>query len=159
MQYNSFLKACLYAILLFVFCSCDQTRVFEEWKELDGVAWSVDSTLTYTFDVEDTTSVCHLLLGVRNTNTYPYRNIWLMAEIQGPNNIMFRDTVQLHLANNIGEWYGKRSASIYTYMMPLYSQLRFFNQGEYTVQLQHGMRADPLVGISSVGFRVEKELE
>lgn len=137
--------------------SCDQTRLFEEWKELDGVEWDVDSTLSFTFDVEDTISVCNLLLGVRNTNMYPYRNIWLMTSVHGPNNILFRDTVQLALASNSGEWYGKRSASLYSYMVPLYSQLRFFSTGEYTVELQHGMRKDPLNGISSIGFRIEKE--
>jgi len=152
---NIFVYVTLVLSVLLMF-ACDRTRVYEEWHDMKDMVWIEDSTYSFTFEVEDTLSLYNLNFGIRNTNFYPYQNIWLLTSIDGEQNgFSYQDTIQLVLANKSGKWFGKRSASIYTYVTPLYRQLPISKGGEYTFSIKHGMRKDSLNGVSSIGFRIE----
>ena len=143
-------------LLIFGLSSCDSNRVYEEWQDMEGNAWESDSACLFTFEIEDSLALYNLNVGIRNTNLYPYQNIWLLASVEGgAGYFSYQDTIQLVLANTNGEWFGKRSASLYTYVTPLYRQLSFYSAGKYTFTLKHGMRKDTLKGVSSIGLRVE----
>jgi gliding motility-associated lipoprotein GldH len=135
---------------------CDTSRVYEEWKDMENGYWAEDSTYSFSFDIEDSTSVYNIVFGVRNSNLYPYQNLWVLTSVEGPNNLSLQDTVQFTLAKNDGEWYGKSSARLYTFTTPLYSNIRFINNGNYEITLKHGMRKEELKGINNLGLRVEK---
>ena len=154
---NGLVVYAIFVLFLFSMSSCDNTRVYEEWQDMDGNVWNEDSVCSFTFNLEDSLASYNLNLGIRNTNLYPYQNLWLMTSLRGGNDgFSYQDTIQLKLASKSGEWYGQRSASIYSYVMPLYRQLKFQSVGEYTFTIKHGMRKDALNGVSSVGFRIEQ---
>lgn len=145
-----------FALSVFLMFACDSNRVYEEWKDIKGNEWNEDSICSFTFVIEDSLALYNLNFGIRNTNLYPYQNIWLLTSVEGGrNNFSYQDTIQLVLANKNGEWFGKRSASLYTYVTPLYRQLPFYSAGEYTFTIKHGMRREMLNGVSSIGFRIE----
>lgn len=146
----------VFAILLFTIVSCDSTRVYEEWVDFDNMQWSIDSTVSIDMELTDSLAAYDLVLGVRNTNLYPYENLWLMVSLDGPDSISFQDTLQLQLAKVDGQWLGKRSASLYTTKISLYQDVRFYKAGSYTFSMKHGMREASLDGIASVGFRIEQ---
>ena len=145
-----------FALSVFLMFACDSNRVYEEWKDMKGNEWSEDSTCSFTFEIKDSLALYNLNFGIRNTNLYPYQNIWLLASVEGGrNDFSYQDTIQLVLANKNGEWFGDRSASLYTYVTPLYGHLPFYSTGEYTFTIKHGMRREVLKGVSSIGFRIE----
>lgn len=144
-----------FVIALFFMFSCDSSRVYEDWQDMKDNVWHEDSTYSFTFEIDDSLTMYNLNFGIRNTNLYPFQNLWLLTVVEGGDGFSYQDTIQLTLANKSGEWYGNRSASIYTYVAPLYRRLRFYTTGEYTFSLQHGMREEALKGVSSIGFRIE----
>lgn len=145
----------IFALTLFFAFACDSSRVYEDWQDMEDNVWHEDSTCSFTFEIEDSLKMYNLNFGIRNTNLYPYQNLWILASVEGEGGFSYQDTIQLQLANKSGEWYGSRSASIYTYVVPLYRQLRFYSRGEYTFTINHGMRQEALKGVSSIGFRIE----
>lgn len=136
--------------------SCDQTREYEAWVDLDDMHWHEDSLLQFNMHMGDTLQKYDLKLGVRNTNLYPFQNIWLLVSLDGPSGISFQDTLQLTLAKDDGQWLGERSANLYTMVKPLYSGVQFYKPGDYRIVVQHGMRQEYLEGIANVGFRIEQ---
>ena len=137
--------------------SCDPARVYEEWNDFDTMVWHQDSLCQFCFEIADTSHSYDLRLGIRNNNRYPFQNLWIISAIQGPDSLFFQDTIPFMLANKSGQWIGERSASVYTYMAPMYSSLRFYVPGKYTISLSHGMNEEALKGMISVGVRVEKD--
>lgn len=145
----------IFILLSVISVACDNTRVYEEWLDIKDAQWNEDSSVCFTFNIEDSTALYNLNFGVRNTNLYPYQNLWLLTSIDGPANFSYQDKVQMVLAKDNGEWYGRRSASLYTYTVRMYSGLQFAHPGEYRIELKHGMRQAELKGMSSVGVRLE----
>lgn len=152
---NNLIAVALMLVLVSLF-ACDRTRVYEEWQDMKHNQWHADSVCTFTFEVQDSLLLYDLNFGIRHTNLYPYQNIWLIIDVEGgKNEFVYQDTIQMVLANKNGKWFGKRSASIYTYASSLYRQLPFYSAGGYTFRIQHGMRKETLNGVSSIGFRIE----
>ncbi len=143
-------------LFLYLFTSCDKSRVYEEWHDVKGNLWNKDSSACFSFDIEDSLATYNINFGLRHTNLYPYENIWLLTNLETEDSsISYSDTIQLVLANKEGVWYGERSARIYTYVVPLYRGIRFPLPGKYSFRIKHGMREDELLGVTSVGLRVE----
>ncbi len=153
-SWNIVLKGTFVIPLLLMF-ACDATRVYEEWQDLPAMSWHEDSACVFSFEMEDTTALYNMNFGLRNTNLYPFQNLWLLTSIEGPDGFLFQDTIKVVVANKSGQWYGKRSASIYTYTMPLYRNLSIPKAGAYDVRMKHGMRREKLEGVASIGFRIE----
>ena len=152
---NIFFACAIFISMLLGMSACDNTRVYESWKDIELLGWHEDSLCVFPFSIEKTNLSYNINLGVRNTNIYPYQNMWLILDISGPENFNYQDTVKVNLADNTGKWYGKRSASFYSYVLPLYGGLNFSKSGDYTISVKHGMRTEELPGVVSLGFRVE----
>lgn len=154
----------LVVMLLAIFglqsCS-DPNLVFEENRSIKGSGWAVSDTVVLRFDIQDTLSQHNFLLNVRNTNDYPYRNLYVFVKTVFPNGKFSRDTVGVVLADPSGRWLGSGSGFLFTNqsltnkIMYKYGR-RFPLSGTYRVELEQAMRTDTLPGISSVGLRIEK---
>ena len=96
-----------FAMMLFV--ACDRDVVSEEIAEMKGERWDKDEVVTCECEISDADSYYTLELEVRNTVDYPYRNLYLFVDIETPDTMKYRDTLQLFLADNAGHWYGKGS--------------------------------------------------
>lgn len=142
--------------LLLGLYSCSNSQVSDQWIDIAGFEWPQDSTYHFVFDITDTAAYYNVDLGLRHLNHYPYQNIWLLSGLQGLDSVAFSDTIQCQIADKYGVWYGKRSASIYTYTERMYTGVKFSTPGQYKLTLQHGMRKNNLVGISGVGIKIEK---
>ncbi len=139
--------------------------------------WYADSVLTYRFDIADTLSTYEVLIYVRHTQQYPYQNMWLFvnwAEENGAAAVekdsaalsmdsvcisqptVKQDTIEFYLADDRGQWLGNGKNGL-TEMPVLYEEKhRFLHSGEQVVRIQHGMREEPLRGVSDVGVVVKR---
>lgn len=146
----------IFALSLLGLYSCNNTRTYDQWVDIENFQWSQDSACTFNFEITDTSESYNFNIGFRHLNQYPYQNIWVLSNLQGFKNSSFSDTIQYKIADEYGLWYGKRSASLYTFVERMYSGVRFSSPGQYKLTLQHGMREQKLEGVSGVGIKIEK---
>lgn len=142
--------------ILIVFASCDSSRVYDSYKPITNEHWQIDSIKNFEFYLEDSLAIYNMYINIRNTGKYEFSNLIVFVETDLPGKMQLRDTVNCILANEKGEWLGSGFGSIWSSKIPYKLKFRFPRKGDYTVQIQHGMRKEQLQGISDIGVRIEK---
>lgn len=153
-QYYLILVAFLGVVFL---TSCDSNRYFEQNLKLNNERWHYSDTRTFSFDLTDTLSLFNFYVNVRNTNEYPYANLYIFINSEFPNGEKARDTIELQLAQIDGKWLGSGSGKYKYNQFVLRKGMRFVQTGKYSFGIEHGMRTDTLTGISDIGIRLEYE--
>ncbi len=142
--------------------SCtDERLVFEQNIEIADARWAVSERAVLEVEVTDTVSQHNFLVNVRNTEEYPYRNLYLFLKTTFPNGKSSRDTIGLYLADAHGRWLGKGNGYLNMGRYPGASVMYAYNKrfplsGKYTFEIEQAMRTDTLIGIRNIGLRIEK---
>ncbi len=136
--------------------SCGNREVFSQYKPINEHTWQVDSVVNFIFDVTDTTTKHNVLLGVRNGVTYNYSNIYLFVKTIFPNKKAINDTVEIMLANDQGQWLGKKVNNLIDNQIQYKRGILFPLKGNYTISIQQGMRDTKLQEIFDVGVTIEQ---
>lgn len=152
------MKAAIGAGLLLILMgvSCQRGRMYTDTLPVNPEGWSATDLLQFTIPVEDTTAVFDLYLHLRHDGRYRYSNLFLFITTQAPTGESLRDTIECRLADPAGNWLGKGIGSQYQHTFPFKHQVIFPYSGTYRVEIQHGMRLDPLPWIRDVGLSVKK---
>ena len=145
-----------FGLLLLVFASCDNSRVYEKFKPVPKSGWNKDSLVVFSIPVSDTLHNHNLYIDVRNDITYSYSNLWLFVEVEQPGGKSLKDTFELSLADPTGKWLGNGWGGKKTRQVIYRRDVYFPIPGTYIIKLQQGMRESNLKGISDVGIRVEE---
>ncbi|MCK0144164.1 gliding motility lipoprotein GldH [Arenibacter sp. F26102] len=152
------------AFLLVVFMvSCDRQIVKSEYSPTQNGIWNKDSVVAFSFKELDTLQEYNLFINVRNDGTYPYSNLFLIAELQFPNGDMLRDTLEYEMAKPDGEWLGTGYGSLKENKLWYKENVVFPTLGVYKLEISHAMRKNgqvdgivELEGITDVGYLIEK---
>ncbi len=95
---------------------------------------------------------------MRHKDAYDFNNIWLNVGLQSPGDSMYFQKINFVLGADANGWEGTGMGDIWELRKPLNDLPQQFKRpGTYTYNISQIMRANPLKGILSVGFRVEKE--
>jgi len=148
--------------LLFLVCSCDKQRVFDDYKELGG-KWDKDSIVSFTFDQKDTVSNYNMYVTTRINNNYPYNNLFVIVQMQEPGTKLIKaDTLEYLMANPDGTLMGDGFSDIKESRLWYKEKTKFPKAGKYTVKIQQAVRQAGMVpgvqeldGVTEVGFRIE----
>lgn len=149
-------------ILALLFCSafaltsCDQSRLFEDNKELPDGDWDISERASFDFIVPDTTTLYNFYFNVRNTDDYKFSNLYIFSHIQFPNGKTGIDTIELPLTNPDGSWIGNGQGDIHDCQLIFRKGVRFPVAGTYHLEIEQAMRMEKLPGINSVGIRIEE---
>ncbi len=135
---------------------CDQRRVYDSYQSPGKDGWSVDSLVTFSFGIQNSTRNHDIYVNVRNDKNYEYSNLWLFIRIIPPRGEVLTDTLQMVLADPSGRWLGKGFTGVFHNSMPYRTGVFFPVPGEYKVEIKHGMRPQLLKGLTHVGLRVEE---
>ncbi len=144
------------AFLFSTFISCDKTRVYELNTPINNERWHKDSIYSFIFNVDDTLTTHNILVNIRNTGNYRYRNLLIYVNLYMPDNHTIIDTLNCILADKKGKWYGKGWGSIWSSTIPYKTNIRFPEKGKYSISLNHAMRDETLKAITDIGIRIEK---
>lgn len=150
-------KISLYSVLLIamlVFTQCESPHFYQEQKSV-GEKWNKDSTVTFNFEIKDTTEAFNLSFLVRNTNEYPYSNFYIFTKLIDPKGQEFTDTLQYYLAMPDGEWVGKGKNLKELYLV-YRENVALKDTGKYKLSIWHGMRDENLIGIEDISLIVDK---
>jgi gliding motility-associated lipoprotein GldH len=141
---------------LMVFIQCGERPFYENSTAIVDQEWSSDDKVTYTFAIEDTLAFYDFYMDLRTTTSYEWANLYLFVDMESPNNMIYRDTVELPLADPTGRWYGKNSGSMVENRVLFFKNVNFDLPGEYSISFTQAMRQDPLPHIADVGLRIEE---
>ena len=132
-------------------CSAFSTFGDRGWRYFDTLTLAADSTAD---------SIRHgaLILNLRHSTAYPWRNIWL--ELSYPDGTdssatMARDTFDIVLADRYGRWRGSGMGSSLQLSDTLHT--RFAMRRGQRVSLRHIMRTDTLPAIERAGLIFQAE--
>lgn len=137
--------------------------VKSEYRATDNGSWSKDDILEFNFTEIDTVQKHNVFINVRNDETYPYNNLFLIAELNFPDGNTVIDTLEYEMALPDGTWLGKGHGSLKENKLWYKENIVFPTSGVYTLRVSHAMRKngsvngiENLEGITDVGFEIEK---
>ena len=144
----------LLALGTLVLESCGEKAVFEKNAKIEDHTWSLNDTLSFIFNIIDTSQYYDINVNVRSGGLYEYSNIYLFLKIEAPNGSQLEDKMQIILADNMGKWYGKGLGDIKFLSSPYRSHVKFIMPGIYKLSMVHGMRTNELDHIFDMGIKV-----
>ena len=112
MNINRLLKYLLGISLFLLVCACQHDTVYYTYHPIPNKGWSRGDTLRFSLPDTLTPGTYNLEVGVRHSNKYPYRDLWLelIQYIPGEKSsdswVAKKDTIHLYLANEKGNWKG-----------------------------------------------------
>ncbi|NHF59149.1 gliding motility lipoprotein GldH [Flavobacteriaceae bacterium TP-CH-4] len=156
-------KIVFIGILTVTLSSCDDTLVKSEFTAMGGAVWEKENTVEFTFSEMDSTMRYDMFINIRNDNTFPFNNLFLIAELSSPTGETTRDTLEYQMAQPDGTWLGKGYGSIKENKLWFKENIGFPESGVYTLRIAHAMRKngsvngiEHLEGITDVGFEIVK---
>ena len=148
----------LIGILVCLLAACDNSRVYEDYKEFNSKTWHINDTVRFEFQITDTTKHYNLKFNVRNTLDYPYARLFVNYKLSDENNkTLSSKMISGYLFDQkTGNPFGNSGlGDIYDNQFPLLDQYSFYKAGKYHIRFQQFMRMDTLPGILAAGLRVE----
>lgn len=148
-------------LLCIILWGCTSESVFHQYKSLPG-HWDKDEEIIFSLPHLDSLKSYDIFIHIRNDNTYRYSNLFLISNIQFPNGKVVTDTLEYEMAKPDGTWLGV-GGNIKESKLWLKENIRFFEEGTYTIALQHAMRnidnvegVKHLEGITDIGLSIEE---
>jgi len=144
----------IFALLTF---SCDSSRVYEDYEDLDEVFWHMDSVKKFSFEIEDMEKKYNVLATFRNTSMYPFYNIYFQYSLTDSlDSVVVEQLKEADLFDSkTGQPKGSGLGDMFDHSVPILENYSFPSAGSYSLKLQQKMRLDSLPFILSVGARVE----
>ncbi len=153
-------KIGLFFFILSVFYSCTTNEVYSDYKSFPGY-WPREEVVQFNLSEIDTSTNYNIFLNIRNTNAFKFSNLFLIVKMNFPNGKVITDTLEYQMAKPDGTWLGIGS-SIKENKLWYRENIRFFEEGVYTLQLEQAMRNKTSVegvtileGITDVGISIE----
>jgi len=135
--------------------SCHSRILYEKTIAVPKEGWNQEQFLTYTIPVEDTINQYQISLLIRNDARYEYSNLFLFINTTAPGGEGIRDTVEIRMSDERGNWIGKGIGSKHTLQIPFKTHVQFPQSGSYILEIEQGMRAENLEHITDVGIRIK----
>ncbi len=157
------LRPLLLASCCLALFSCSHGIERTAFKTTDKGTWARDSIFEFTFSEMDTIGRYNVFINIRNDDTFPYNNLFIIGELLAPNGDTTKDTLEYDMARPDGSWLGKGFGSIKENKLWYKENIVFPSSGVYTLRLSHAMRKNgevngvaALQGITDVGYEIVK---
>lgn len=139
---------------------CTGHVVYQEDAQVPNGTWDRAWKPQFAFEVTDTVAARDIFIDIRHTGDYPFSNIYLFTTLEGPDGLVYRDTVECTLADPSGRWYGKGTGFIFSDRFRAHVLYRMDNrfprQGRYVFTFEQAMRTGELPGVLDIGVSVEE---
>lgn len=152
---KSFLVYCLF---LFVITGCTGDTIFDQHIDFPDQTWSQDEPGSFTFMIEEADKPYAIRLYLRNAMNYPMQNLfvqWSLKDSLGV--ILHDDLVNIQLfEEKTGRPLNKGLSNMATQEIMLDSAFIFPHAGRFELVAEQYMRVEKLIGVMSIGLRIEK---
>jgi gliding motility-associated lipoprotein GldH len=152
-------------LIVLAFIACDNKTVVSETRTLSG-NWGQQDVIEFTIPQLDSLKKYNMFLHLRNTNDYPFNNIFIIASINFPHGKVVTDTLEYRMAEPDGMWLGAGIGNIKESKLWFKENISFFESGNYTLSVSQAVRnngdvggVSQLSGITEVGYSIEEIIE
>jgi gliding motility-associated lipoprotein GldH len=153
-----------FLVTLLVFASCDSSSGFREYHALqDG--WSSSEHISFSSD-QIVQAPSDIYIHIRNTNTYPYSNLFLVAELRDSIQVIARDTLEYAMADPQGKWLGAGFLEVKESKLWWKADWNPPHDGPYFIEFSQRVRNNGSVegvsfldGIINVGVSIEPQIQ
>src|SRR6478736_6813564 len=91
-------QVCTGLLICLLFAACTEIELYERTKNIDNASSQKSQLPSFIFQIKDTNILYIVLVVVRHTNSYIYRNIWLNIGLQQEGESMRDKPFELALA-------------------------------------------------------------
>lgn len=126
----------------------------------------MDSEVEFEFYGLDSTVTHNMFINIRNDDSFPFSNLFLITELESPDGNTLKDTLEYRMAEPTGEWLGKGLGGVKESKLWFRENIVFPDSGVYKVNISHAMRKNgdveglhTLKGITDVGLEIEKSTQ
>ncbi len=138
---------CLFAL------SCERTSMLHTYRHTPVNGWEQSDVLTYDIDTIRQAGTYNLDVGVRTTNAFPYKKLWLVVEQHFTNPAISRaDTLACSFVNDEEDRNGK-GTNTYQYTFGL-GKIKLERQQTGKISIRHIMRREMIPGVSDIGINI-----
>ena len=149
-------KGFLLSLLVLALTACSKPSFFERIHKFDNRTWKLEDVAEYTVDFDDTTSVYQFVLTLRTTTDYQYNNLWVFWTTTTPDGEVTREPFQFQMADEAGNWLGKKSGSIVENQLT-FKERAIPKPGKYIFKLEQAVPADLIDEVVDLGLVIEKK--
>ena len=156
-------KLLFFTLAALALSSCNDLLVYSKYEPISNGKWEMATPVGFEFSDPDTTSTYNMFINVRNDETFPFSNLFLITELEYPDGNTIKDTLEYKMAEATGEWLGKGVGSVKENKLWYKENIVFPGTGVYKVNISHAMRKNgeveglhELEGITDVGLEIEK---
>ena len=146
----------LLPLLLLLLQGCDKHVYYTDEHDVDETGWNMNDAAVFDVDVDDTLQVFDFFIDVRNSVHFPKANVFFFINTTFPDGSVAYDTLECPLADVEGHWYGRRTGRYVDSRYVFRRHVIFPRTGLYHFEILHGMRDTNVVGLKSVGLRIER---
>lgn len=146
----------LLPLLLLLLQGCDKHVYYTDELDVDETGWNMNDAAVFDVDVDDTLQVFDFFIDVRNSVHFPKANVFFFINTTFPDGSVAYDTLECPLADVEGHWYGRRTGRYVDSRYVFRRHVIFPRTGLYRFEILHGMRDTNVVGLKSVGLRIER---
>ncbi len=144
------------AVSLWLYTGCQEGSIYHQSFVVSAKGWDMNKRIVFSDTLpSNTPQHVHRQLTVRNTNAFPYQNLWIYIKTFTTESTQ-SDSINWRLANPDGMWLGKGWGSLYTitYNLPDLEFLPNDSVHWFRMELMQGLRDSLLTGISDIGLRI-----
>ena len=153
---RQFTIVALLPLLLVMLQGCDKHVYFIDEHDVDETGWNMADAAVFDVDVDDTLQVFDFFVDVRNSVHFQKANVFFFINTTFPDGSVAYDTLECPLADVEGHWYGRRTGRYVDSRFVFRRHVIFPRTGLYRFEILHGMRDTNVVGLKSVGLRIER---
>lgn len=136
--------------------ACANTILFEETTKLEQEGWDKNKPVVFDVAYVDTSQIVDVGMTFIHSNEYAFSNLWLFMEVNGPEGLVKKDTLELFFAHNDGRWLGKKKGKAFEISALYQYGVKLSKLGDYSFSITQGMRSDQLMGIEDLSFWIQK---
>lgn len=128
--------------------ACSNSGEWSSFRSPEAAGWAYAHPLV--FDSVPAGKSGTLVLSVRHAASYPFSNLWVELSASRADSVLWRDTLDVCLADALGSWRGRGSGASLQVSDTL---ARAFTPDSASVlSVRHIMRPDTVEGIERIGI-------
>lgn len=141
---------------LLLLCACKTTTIYQNTTTLADCTWPADSLLNFSFHIQDTAQPYDIYLVVKNTQDYPYQNLYITYHLEDTTKKLLNTALENYtlFEAKTGEPRGSGWGKVRTHELIILQEHHFLAPGLYTLKLAQFMRTEALPGLYAVGIKI-----
>lgn len=136
--------------------ACQTDTLVDQHVSLSEQGWLQKNKIFIDFQVSDTSKFYDVRVAFRQSNEYPYYNLYFVPKILNADGKVIKRAFAEALLYDAktGKPKGSGLGDMYSHQYTIFKGFKFTRLGKYQISLEQYMRTDTLKGVISVGASI-----